>query len=171
MKQKIVLKIRSKKGAIPIIITAMVILLVLIVTMMQYISTDSIQFKRASKVQGDMYMLKAEVEDYYLKHGEYPVEESPLSVTPNKPGHRLIKTKDFPESARNKRDNDVYFLIDPIKLEDVVINNAVLNNLSSKYIINEKTNNIYVLGGYKLGDETVYGLPEEKKSETAREMW
>lgn len=117
---------RSNKGITLISLTAMVIILLLITSMIIYSSKNEATVKKLDNLYVDIDLIQSRVNDYYLTYGTLPVLCKYLGKTELT---ELIQLNADSKSASlsydnivNPNDDDVYYVINLEKLEGLSLN-------------------------------------------------
>ena len=127
-----------KKKAITLISLVITITIMLIIVgIIVYSSFQRVETERLSKINTDIENLSSSVNLYYLKNEEIPVirneegEKETLSIN---------EVNNLLDDQIDETDNDTYYIVDVSYLDNVSLNSY---SDTAKYIINEKTHNIY----------------------------
>ena len=102
MKNKI---LKNQKGISLIALTATILVLSIVTSVVVYNAKDSIQIREYKKLENDIEVLQGKVEMYYLKNDELPVLEK---------DNTKIQYSGNSKFKNNKQanDNDKYYILD-----------------------------------------------------------
>ena len=142
------MNIKNKNGVTLTILVITIVILSIVSGSIISISISNYNAEKIQKLYNDLGNLKDKVELFYLKHGTIPIKEE-------------FNGSDEFKKFKNPNDNDVYYIIDLNKLDNLTLNNKISNDGDEVYIINETTHTIYYPKGIKISGEILYRLPGE----------
>ena len=159
MKNKI---LKNQKGISLIALTATILVLSIVTSIVVYNAKDSIELREYKKLENDLEVLHEKVEMYYLKNSTIPVLEK---------NNEKIKYTGNSKFKNNKQanDNDNYYILDLRKIDGITLNfgsgfyeiNNEKNNyngITNIYIINEQSHRIYYADGIEVDGKIYYTI-------------
>ena len=127
----------KKKAVTLISLVITITIMLIIVGIIVYSSFQRIETERLSKINTDIENLSSSVNLYYLKNEEIPVVRDEEG---QKETLSIEEVSNVLEDQIDGKDNDTYYIIDVSYLDNISLNSY---SNTAKYIINEKTHNIY----------------------------
>ena len=127
----------KKKAVTLISLVITITIMLIIVGIIVYSSFQRIETERLSKINTDIENLSSSVNLYYLKNEEIPVVRDEEG---QKETLSIEEVSNVLEDQIDGNDNDTYYIVDVSYLDNVSLNSY---SDTAKYIINEKTHNIY----------------------------
>lgn len=133
---------KKNKGItlISLVITIIIMLIISGTIIVQGINNFKIQ--NMNKLYNDLELLNDKITIYYAKYGTIPVKGE------------FTGSQDF-KTEKNPNDNEIYYVIDLDKLENLTLNNRIANEGDDVYIINDETHTIYYPKGLEI-DGIIY---------------
>lgn len=154
--------LKSNKGITMIVLSIAIIILAIVTSMLAYYSSDAIDIKNLNNMYNDIELLNQKVSLYF-----YNNEKIPALV-------KYINAEEKLKEQKGNLDNNVYYVIDLNKLENLELNygkefKEVKNNYlavdfditeyTDLYIINEQSHNIYYIKGVTVEEKIYYKKP------------
>lgn len=143
-------KIKAQNGITLTVLVITIAILLIIVSIVITNARIGIEQRALNNMYNDIRTLDGKVALYYEQHGDLPISF-------NEAGEKLsFSGEDVKDSNKNPNDNNVYYVIDTSKL-----NNITLYYTKDKdvYVINEQSHTIYYLPGIHIDNESYYKLP------------
>ena len=136
---------KNNKGITLTVLAITVIVMLLLVSVITVSAIKNYKIMRLRNMYADLQVLTEKVGVYFLEKKTIPMKEK-------------VERPEFlkEEMERNINDNEVYYVLDISKLE-----NLSLNNAKDTYIINEMSHEIYSVKGAKLDGNEYHRLPVE----------
>jgi len=146
-------KLKGQSGlALSSVITS-IIIIVLISTMLVLRTSESIQADRLNRMYNEIKDLQDNILVYYAKNNKLPSIKEYDGENIN----FLLQA--------NINDNDIYYVIDANKLDNIMLKNGSGNwhesDTDDVYIVNESTLTVYYVRGVEVDDKRYYTIPNE----------
>lgn len=154
--------LKSNRGITMIVLSIAIIILAIVTSMLAYYSSDAIDIKNLNNMYNDIELLSQKVSLYFYENEKIPILSEYLEAT------EILKEQ------KSNLDNDIYYVIDLSKLENLELNfgkefKQVKNSYSNDdfdiseytdlYIINEQSHNIYYVKGITVDEKKYYKKP------------
>lgn len=175
--QKLLKKLSSESGVTLTILVITIVVLLIIASIVLVNSNAGSEQRALNNMYNDIRALDGKIAVYYEKNKELPVlyDESgkakvalyfekydELKPEYDKSTDKTVIKQQLHDTERNINDNEVYYVIDTSKLDNINLSYAERENEEEyTYVINEKSHTIYYLPGVALKDATYYKLPIE----------
>ena len=129
----------KKKGITLISLVITITIMLIIAGIIVYTSFQRIETERLNRINADIENLSSSVNLYYLKNGEIPVVRN---AEGEKETVSIDEVNNVLGGQLDENDNDTYYIIDVNYLDNISL---ISYSDTAKYIINEKTHNIYYM--------------------------
>ena len=174
--QRLLKKLNSESGVTLTILVITIVVLLIIASIVLVNSNAGSEQRALNNMYNDIRALDGKIAVYYEKNKELPVlydESGKAKVALYFEKYDELKTEydmsidktvikqQLHDTERNINDNEVYYVIDTSKLDNINLSYAERENEEYTYVINEKSHTIYYLPGVALKDATYYKLPIE----------
>ena len=174
--QRLLKKLNSESGVTLTILVITIVVLLIIASIVLVNSNAGSEQRALNNMYNDIRALDGKIAVYYEKNKELPVlyDESgkakvalyfekydELKPEYDKSIDKTVIKQQLRDTERNINDNEVYYVIDTSKLDNINLSYAERENEEYTYVINEKSHTIYYLPGVALKDATYYKLPIE----------
>ena len=144
-------KIDNDKGVTLVILIVTIVIMMIIAGTLVYQTTTGMSTRVLNNMYRDVKRLKDKIEIYVTEYGELPVLEKPYTKTEN-------------ISKLNENDDEVYYVIDLAKLDNLTlsygkgyeeIKQGSNIDQTDVYVVNRQSHNVYYVRGIEL-EGTVY---------------
>lgn len=157
----------KKRGVTLIALATMIILIVMLMGTITYMSANAFQMKHTNEIKSDLMNLTSKIEEYYLNTNSLPITGVAQTITENDPlGENEISANDLPYDKVNEYDYlsmEEYNFDNYYDINYELLDGLILNDSTRRYVINEITHTVYVVGGYETSLGKEYSLSYVKK--------
>lgn len=171
--QKMLKNINSQNGITLAILVITIIVLLVIASIVLINSNAGIEQRALNNMYNDIRVLDGKISVYYEKMKELPIkydegkamvalyfeEYDELAPMYNDNANKKIIDAKLYDEERNINDNEIYYVIDISKLDNMNLTYGNKTETEYTYVINEQSHTIYYLPGIALRDATYYKLP------------
>ena len=169
---------KKQKGVTLTVLVITIVVLLVIASIVLVNSNAGSEQRALNNMYNDIRILDGKIALYYEKNKELPIiydsesgkakialyfeKYDELKQEYDGSTDKTVIEQQLRDNKRNINDNEVYYVIDISKLDNINLSYAERENEEEyTYVINEKSHTIYYLPGVALKDATYYKLPIE----------